>query len=191
MADEPSFPDLESLYCSHHGWLQGWLRRRLGNACDAADLAQDAFLRLMQAPRRFGSAPEARAYLRTTANNLCVDLWRRRQIEQAWLEALAVRAPTVVPSAEHHAMVLQALQEIDAMLARLPRKAARAFVLAVAGDMTHREVAATLGVSTRTVTTYVAQAMLHCLRLEAKTTAQDLPDGARMPLAVATAPDLS
>ncbi|VFR38336.1 Fe2+-dicitrate sensor, membrane component [plant metagenome] len=35
MADEPSFPDLESLYCSHHGWLQGWLRRRLGNACDA------------------------------------------------------------------------------------------------------------------------------------------------------------
>ncbi|MDD3484875.1 sigma factor, partial [Azovibrio restrictus] len=36
---------LTRLYRDHHGWLQGWLRRRLGNAHEAADLAQDTFLR--------------------------------------------------------------------------------------------------------------------------------------------------
>ncbi|MBV8624203.1 MAG: RNA polymerase subunit sigma, partial [Herbaspirillum sp.] len=35
---------IEALYCDHHSWLQGWLRRRLGNSEQAADLAQDTFL---------------------------------------------------------------------------------------------------------------------------------------------------
>jgi len=31
---------IEGLYADHHGWLKAWLRRRLGNSFDAADLAQ-------------------------------------------------------------------------------------------------------------------------------------------------------
>jgi len=190
VSDQASNPNVETLYCDHHGWLQGWLRRRLGNSFDAADLAHDAFLRLMQTPRHFDSELAARAYLRTTANNLCIDLWRRRQIEQAWLDALSAQTGAVAPSAEHQAIILEALQEIDAMLRSLPAKAARAFMLTMAGDMTHKEAAKELGVSTRTVTTYVAQAMLHCLRLEARRTAEELPSGARMPTAATPAPNL-
>lgn len=160
--------EFESLYCDHHRWLQSWLHRRLGSAADAADLAHDAFLRLIQIPRHFGSAPEARSYLRSMANGMCVDLWRRRSIEQAWLDTLAAQPEAVAPSAEHQAIVLEALREIDAMLRTLPPKVARAFVMAVAGDMTHKAVAQALNVSTRTVTTYVAQAMMHCLQLEAR-----------------------
>jgi len=165
---EASSPDLESLYCSHHGWLLGWLRRRLGDSFDAADLAHDTFIRLMRAPRQFDNGPEARAYLRTIANGMCVDLWRRRQIEQAWLDELAARPESLAPSAEHQAIVLEALHEIDAMLRNLPVKAAHAFVMAVACQMTDKEVAAALGVSDRMVRKYVAQAMLHCLQLEAR-----------------------
>ncbi|MDZ4357508.1 MAG: sigma factor, partial [Variovorax sp.] len=39
--------EVRVLYGDHHGWLQGWLRRRLGSACDAADLAHDVFMRLL------------------------------------------------------------------------------------------------------------------------------------------------
>lgn len=166
-ASAPSHPDLASLYAAHHGWLQGWLRKRLGNACDAADLAQDAFVRLLVAPRPLATAPEARVYLRTMANGLCIDLWRRRAVEQAWLDTLAAQPEALVPSAEHQVMVLQALQEIDALLARLAPKAARAFVLVMACRMTHQEAAAELGVSSRMVGSYIAQAMLHCMQLEA------------------------
>ena len=40
---------LHRLYSEHNGWLKGWLRVRLGNAADAADLAQDTFIRVMTA----------------------------------------------------------------------------------------------------------------------------------------------
>eukprot|EP01034_Spumella_vulgaris_P043948 gene43948-54609_t len=29
------------LYASHHGWLSGWLRKKMGCADNAADVAQD------------------------------------------------------------------------------------------------------------------------------------------------------
>jgi RNA polymerase sigma-70 factor (ECF subfamily) len=173
--EHASFSPVEILYGDHHAWLQGGLHRRLGNAADAADLAHDAFLRLLAAPRRFGSRPEARVYLRAMAGGLCVDLQRRRQIERAWLDALAARPDEQMPSAERQVMVLEALREIDAMLRSLPPKAASAFVMAVACDMSDREVAEELGVSARMVRKYVARAMLHCLRLEARQLAAEPP----------------
>ncbi len=157
---------MESLYCDHHDWLQSWLLRRLGNAADAADFAQDAFVRLIVTPKRFGSLPEARSYLRSMANGLCVDLWRRRQIEGAWLEALAAQPEAFSPSSEDQVIILQVLQEIDVMLRGLSVKAAQAFVLAVGCEMTDKEVAAELGVSTRMIRKYVAQAMLRCMEME-------------------------
>lgn len=168
MPSEAPSSHVESLYCRHHSWLQAMLRRRLGDACDAADLAHDAFVRLMQAPRRFDDEPAARAWLHTTAKHLCVDLWRRRQIEQAWLDELAARPDLVAPSPEQQAIVVQALMEIDALLRRLPVKAANAFVMVLADGMTHEEAAQALGVSARMVRKYLAQAMLHCLHEEAQ-----------------------
>jgi RNA polymerase sigma factor (sigma-70 family) len=167
---------LEHLYHHHHGWLLGWLRRRLGNGADAADLAHDTFVRLIsgRAQWRFDSMPEARAYLRTTAQHLCINLWRRREIEEAWLETLAAMPAAHHPSAERQAMVMQALEEIITMLGHLPPKAARAFTLAVVCDMTDDEVGLALGVSGRMVRKYVAQAMLGCLTLRAQQTMREL-----------------
>lgn len=159
---------MHTLYSNHHGWLITWLRRRLGNTFDAADLAQDAFLRLVSKPRDFDSFDGARAYLSTVAKGLCIDLWRRREIEQAWLDAVAARPEATAPSTEHQVMVIQALLEIDAMLSRLPTKAASAFVMAMAYGMTDKEVAEELGVSDRMVRKYMTQAMLHCMALEAQ-----------------------
>ena len=120
--------------------------------------------------RRFDSMGEARAYLRTTAQNLCINLWRRQEIERAWLDTLANTPEASHPSAERQAMVLQALYEIGGMLETLSPKAARAFVLAVVCEMTDAEVAGELGVSDRMVRKYVAQAMLGCLSLRARDT---------------------
>lgn len=173
---------METLYCDHHGWLRSWLHRRLGNASDAADLAHDTFLRLIGARSQphFDSVFEARAYLRTAARNLCVnlwrrqDLWRRQEIERAWLDTLATTPEALYPSAERQAMVLEALEEISAMLQAISPKAARAFTLAVVCEMTDDEVGAELGVSGRMVRKYVAQAMLGCLSLRAGDTAMEL-----------------
>lgn len=160
---------LHLLYRNHHGWLYNWLRGRLGNAADAADLAQDAFLRLLLRPRDFDGFDGERAYLSTMARGLCIDLWRRREIEQAWAAAQAARPEAVQPSAEHRAIVIETLCEIDAMLSRLPWRAAEAFIMAMAYGMTDAEIAVELQVSDRMVRKYVAQAMLHCISLQAQT----------------------
>lgn len=159
----PTQAAIHSFYSEHHGWLRQLLRRRLGNAADAADLAHDAFLRLLARPREFDSPAGARAYLSTVARGLCVDLWRRREIEQAWLQALAAQPDAVEPSAEQRALIFEALLEIDTMLRRLPANVADAFIMAMAYGMTDKEIAAELGVSDRMVRKYMTRAMLHCL----------------------------
>ncbi|MGO3743197.1 sigma-70 family RNA polymerase sigma factor [Kerstersia sp.] len=154
--------DLASLYAEHLAWLQALLHRRLGNAPDACDLAQDVFLILLRRQLRFDDAEGARAYMSRMAKNLCTDLWRRRAVEQAWVEAMASRPEPLAPSPEERAIILETICGIAAMLARLPEKAASAFVLAHLEGMAYRDIAARLGVSERMVKKYIAQAMLHC-----------------------------
>lgn len=170
--------DIHSLYSDHHYWLKSWLSQRLGSCFDAADLAHDVFLRLIlkPAPRGFDSFGEARGYLRAMARGMCINLWHRREIEQAWLDTLAARPEQFAPSAERQAMVLEALHEVGTLLLDMPTKVARAFLLTEACQMTQKEVADELGVSTRMVRKYLAQAMLRCMQLQARETAADLFD---------------
>ncbi|MEK6346300.1 MAG: sigma-70 family RNA polymerase sigma factor [Burkholderia sp.] len=168
-ATPAGYQDVQALYRDHHVWLQSWLRRRLGDAVDAADLAHDAFLRLIvkPAPTGLGSEGEARAYLRTLAHGMCIDLWRRRQVEQAWLESLAAQPEHHEPSPEHRAVVIETLLEIGAAIGRLPAKAQQAFVMAQIHELPTRVIAQELAVSTRMVQKYLAQAMLQLALLDA------------------------
>ncbi|WP_312155700.1 sigma factor, partial [Pseudomonas sp.] len=47
LPETDSIIPLEVLYGTHRGWLHGWLRRSLGCSQQAADLAQDTFVRLL------------------------------------------------------------------------------------------------------------------------------------------------
>lgn len=155
---------VESLYLAHHGWLQGWLRKRLGNAADAADLAQDTFLRLLSnAPGERLDLKAPRAYLATIANRLSINLYRRRSLEQAYLAALAQTPEGLAPSLEHQALVLEALDEIDQVLALLPTKTRQAFLMAQLEGYTQEEIASRLNLSVRSVQRYLALAFEECI----------------------------
>jgi len=153
------------LYVDHQGWLNGWLRRQLGCSQRAADLAQDTFVRVLSKAQELDSIREPRAYLHIIARGLLINHWRRRQIEQAYLEAIALQPEAVAPSPESQALVVETLMQVDAMLARLPEKVRRAFLLSQLHGMTYAAIAIELGVSERMVKKYMAQAMLHCLTL--------------------------
>ncbi|MDZ7753581.1 MAG: sigma-70 family RNA polymerase sigma factor [Gammaproteobacteria bacterium] len=170
-----AIPFLDQLYRDHHGWLRSLLRRRLGCTETAADLAHDAFLRLLVRPRRFASHGEARAYLGRMAQGLCVDYWRRREVERAWQETLASRGDMVAPSEEHQAIILETLVELDAMLRDLPDNVARAFVMAQLHGLPYRTIAERLGVSERMVKKYIARAMAHCALIQAELELSRLP----------------
>lgn len=161
----PAPHPLHAFYQSHHGWLYGLLRRKLGSDGDAADLAHDVFVRLLVKPRQFDGESGARAYLSTMARGMCIDLWRRRDIEAAWLAALAAKPDITEPSPEQRAIIFEALRQVDAVLRKLPAKTADAFVMAMVYGMSDTDIAARLGVSDRMVRKHTARAMLQCLVL--------------------------
>ena len=165
MFSQTSHSFTESLYREHHSWLYSFLQRKLGNAADAADLAQDAFVRLIVKPRSFDSNSGARAYLSVVAKGLCIDLWRRREIERVWLETLA-ESTSDAPCVEHQAIVLETLFQIDAMLGRMSKNTSTAFVMSMVYGFSGLEIAEHLDVSDRMVRKYLGNAMLHCLEWE-------------------------
>ncbi|THU05082.1 sigma-70 family RNA polymerase sigma factor [Lampropedia puyangensis] len=155
--------DIASLYVDHHHWLQQWLRRRLGNAFDAADIAHDTYLRLMVAETT-PPIQEPRRYLCRIANGLAIDLVRRRQIESAYLDALAARPAAFAPSEEERAIAIQALLEVDMILNKLSPKARSALLMFRLDGKSYRDIAKTLQVSVSSVEKYIAQGMAACLR---------------------------
>ncbi|WP_421446424.1 sigma factor [Agrobacterium tumefaciens] len=91
---------LHTLYCSHHGWLYAWLRGKLGDSFDAADLAHDTFLRLMNGRSVRDLGEEPRAFLTHIANGLVIDLWRRRAVQAAYAEIVAQLPEAQTPAPE-------------------------------------------------------------------------------------------
>ncbi|VVE12513.1 putative RNA polymerase sigma factor FecI [Pandoraea iniqua] len=157
--------EVSALYSDHHGWLRGWLRKKLGSTLDAADLAHDTYLRVLSS----GRAPQpedSRRYLARIANCLVIDLFRRRDIEAAYLETLAALPEPVAPSPETRALVLEALIEIDTLLHRLPAKARTAFLLCKLEGLEYREIAERLQVSVSSVEKYIAHALRECYAVQ-------------------------
>lgn len=152
------------LYQEHHVWLRVWINKRLGCPTGAADLTQDTFLNLLL-KADLPVLNEPRAYLTRVAHGLMVDHVRRRDLERAYLEALAHIAPQETGSPESRALMLELLVRLDMLLDGLPAKTRTAFLLAQLEGASYQEIANRLGVSTRTVGTYVATAMLQCMAL--------------------------
>lgn len=159
---------LHTLYQDHQGWLQGWLRKKLGCAFDAADLVHDTYLRVL-ARRETGEETrdirEPRSYLATIAHGLMVNHLRRKDLERAYLDSLAQLPPALSPSPETRALALEALCEIDAMLDGLPTPVRRAFLLCQLEGLTHAQIASVLRVSVGSVRLYIGRALRQCLEL--------------------------
>ena len=154
--------EVRALYCDHHGWLQGWLRRRLGDSFAAADLAQDTFVSVIT-----GGAPgeirEPRPFLATIARRLLAHRHRRQLLETSYLEALAALPQAMAPSPEVQLLAIEALHQIDRVLDSLPPPVREAFLLAHLEGLSYAQIAERLGVSDSSVKQYLSRANRQCI----------------------------
>ncbi|WP_338922863.1 sigma-70 family RNA polymerase sigma factor [Pseudomonas silesiensis] len=155
---------VHTLYEDHHNWLCGWLRKRLGCVDHAADLAQDTFIRVLT-QRRAPELREPRAYLSTVARSLMIDLFRRRAVEQAYLETLALIPEPVAFSPEARTLIIETLMEIDRLLDGLGSRTREIFLMAQLDGLSYVEIGRRLGVSVTTVKKHAVRALTHCLLL--------------------------
>lgn len=151
------------LYSDHHGWLQGWLRRKLNCSHQAADLAQDTFLRLLSKPEP-QALREPRAYLTTVARGLMINHWRRQGLEQAYQEELAARPEATSPSLEERRLILETLEEIARLLDGLPPRVREIFLRSQLEGQTYPVIAEQMGVSVNVVQKAMLRATAQCYK---------------------------
>ncbi|MFL9926473.1 sigma-70 family RNA polymerase sigma factor [Herbaspirillum lusitanum] len=158
---------IRDLYLGHHSWLLSRLQRRLNNRPDAEDLASETFTEIVAGPD-LQAIREPRAYLTTIAKRLLFHFWRRRELEQAYLDRLARLPETLAPSPEERALLSEELAAIDRVLDGLPIQVKTAFLYSQLDGMGHQEIADLLGVSLKSVGRYLKQAMCHCYLAQAQ-----------------------
>jgi RNA polymerase sigma factor (sigma-70 family) len=149
------------LFQEHNRTLIGFLIARLHSEAEAQDVAQEAYVRLLQLEQ--GSAVSfLRAHLFTIAGNLAIDRLRQRQVRernspQDFFEELLTR-----PGPDRTAIAQEELAIIKAALRELPEKCRRAFMLHVFAGHSVQEIAVQMSLTDRMIRHYVARAMATC-----------------------------
>lgn len=158
-------PTLEDLFRRYAAPLQRFLVRRGATPDVAADLTQEAFLRLMRAAPPDGVRhPEA--YLFRIAGNLALDR-HRREADGAVLPISPAAAESLrdpAPAAETAILSREALDVLRQAIAELPPRGREVFVLHKFEGLSYGEIADRLGIAKNTVMVHMVRSLAHCKR---------------------------
>jgi RNA polymerase sigma factor (sigma-70 family) len=148
----------------YHTGLLGFLRNRLRIAEDAADVAQEAYIRMMQYEGSRDIASPSSLLFRV-AINVANDLGRfehvRRAADHCELEALDIDSGVASP--EREVAAAQDLQRLHEAVKSLPPKCRRVFLLSRAHDMTYPQIARHCGISVKMVEKHISHALSICM----------------------------
>lgn len=157
----PSHGFAQQLYREHHGWLCHWLRQKVSCAHHAEDLAQDTFISILVSPQLL-AIRQPRPFLATVARRLVANFYRRKKIEESYLQALSDLPEACAPSPEVRQQAIEMLEQLDQALDGLPAHVREAFLLAHLQGMRYGDIAERLRVSSSSVKQYLQRANLHC-----------------------------
>jgi RNA polymerase sigma-70 factor (sigma-E family) len=130
----------------------------------AEEVVQEAFVRLYGSWRRLRDPARVDAYLRSTVWNLARDRLRRRRTVRRY-EAVTARGPdamlgSTAPLGPADALIdRERREQLAAALDRLPARQRECVLLRYWGDLSEREIAATLGISNGSVKSHVHRAL--------------------------------
>ncbi|MBF6029270.1 RNA polymerase sigma factor [Pseudomonas sp. P115] len=152
--------DLKALYLAHRGEIQAYLDRRLRCKETAADLTQDAFIRLSEQMGRT-RIENFRAYLFSAARNLFIDHTRRQEHRKG--EPLDQQEPGTLeqpsPTLEQAAIANQQLATLNDVLHTMPEPCRDVFLLVRVEGLTYVEIGERLGISPKTAYSRMVRAL--------------------------------
>jgi RNA polymerase sigma factor (sigma-70 family) len=161
---------VERLFAEHRGALQAFFRRRVRSKADAADLAQEVYVRMLRIRDEEAIRDPVR-YLYTVANNLVKEhaVLDRRQASGIDIdEAPAHEQLETLPAFDGELDATQRVARLGVVLKQLRPKCRAAVELRFTQGLSFREIAVHLGVSPQMAKKYVAQALGHCRRRMAR-----------------------
>ena len=173
---ETSDQVLERLFNEHGESLKTFIRRRHGDASEVEDVLQDVFTRLA----RMGDLQtkvygDGRNYLFTIANNLIVDMERRKVLQRGFNTEQLHRSEGLTQelTPEKIVQAQNDLEIVKQVIMGLKPSWRRAFILNRFHYMTYRQVAEKMGITIKQAESHISQALAR-LR-DAESTVQRKP----------------
>jgi len=163
------------LFREHNRMLVGFLFARLKNEQEAKEIAQEAYVKVLQLEQKTGAASFMRAYLFRVAENLALDRVRQRHNRSRLDRLNTIGDLFEADLTERAAIAGQELALLKAAVAELPDKCGEAFRLHKLEELTFPEVAQQMRLTERMVRRYVARALYYIrLRREGMSAADAL-----------------
>jgi RNA polymerase sigma factor (sigma-70 family) len=169
-AIEPKPSMVERLFAEQRGALKTFFLRRIRAKADAADLAQEVYLRMLRISDKDAIRNPVH-YLYTVANNLVKEhaVLDRRQANSIDIdEAPSHEQLETLPEYDGDLDTKQRVARLSVVLKQLSPKCRAAVELRFTQGLSFREIAMHLGVSTQMAKKYVAQGLSHCRRRMAR-----------------------
>lgn len=149
----------------HEASLRSYLRGQFPTLPDIDDLVQESYARLIRA-KKAGRISYVKAFLFTTARNAALDIFRRKQV--VTINAVADLAELSVledrPDVGEAVSRQQELELLAEAVRSLPARCRQVLTLRLLYGLSHKEIAAELGISKYTVKAQLAKGMRRCAK---------------------------
>jgi len=163
---EDSGAAVARLFRAHNRVLIGFLAVRLRSEHEAQEVAQEAYVKLLQLEHP-SAVSFLRAYLFRVAENLALDRLKHRNHVVRHVRSQIAGDPLFGRSVEEEAAAEQELTLLKSVVAELPPRCREAFRMHRLENLSTAEIAAALGVTERMVRKYVARSLIYArLRLD-------------------------
>jgi RNA polymerase sigma-70 factor (ECF subfamily) len=149
--------DFEGAFLAHYDEIYRLLFRLVGSPEEAADLAQETFLRLYRQRFPPWRAHNVRAWLYRVATNLAYNALRGRPRQERRQQAAGRLAEPGPPDPAEAAVRREEQEQVRRILVELPARQSRLLLLYYAG-LSYQELAQAAGVAPGSVGTLLARA---------------------------------
>jgi RNA polymerase sigma factor (sigma-70 family) len=152
---------LSNLFREHNRTLVRFINARLRNEQEANEIAQEAYVKMLQLDRCPGTASFMRHYLFRVAENLTVDRIRQRYARSRLDQLTSIDDQFQEALAERTVLAGQELALLRAAVAELPDKYREAFRLIKLEDKSFPQAAGVMQLSERMVRKYITRALIY------------------------------